>query len=216
MPFEFIRSFTSFAGVCALAFVCIGAPSIDGPFEDGVAFRLQYLLDRAFYSCNAIDGEWGRKSEVALATYCAANGLAGLYERNPPGAFPRNERLRFFLDRLFPGVMVPLRDHVVSEGDVRLLSFIPNSPEAKSRLVRMGYQSLLEMYVEKAHMTESAFKRLNPRAAWPNPRVGTVVRIPSFAREEGVPHAASLRVSLSRYEVTVFDGEGRFIALFPC
>ena len=45
-------------------------------FAESKTLALQIALDRRGFSCNAIDGQWGRMSQVALATYCAVNGYA--------------------------------------------------------------------------------------------------------------------------------------------
>jgi lipoprotein-anchoring transpeptidase ErfK/SrfK len=82
----------------------------------------------------------------------------------------------------------------------------------------MGYETIMEMYAERGHLTEGALRRLNPNVAWPNPPVGTLVRIPDFVYGLAArPAKASvLRVTLSRFEITAFDESGRLIALFPC
>ena len=68
---------------------------------------LQISLDRRGFSCNTLDGQCGRKTQVALATYCAVNGLAYV-----PGA-EATAHARFFAGEtnLFETVVVTAADH---------------------------------------------------------------------------------------------------------
>ena len=166
---------------------------------------LQTCLDRAGFSPNTIDGEWGRKSQVALATYCAVKGVP--VPSSPEAAFEA-----FF--RKAPPACTTVE---VTAADVAALVRIPSRPEDKAKLRAMGYETLQEMFAERGHLSETALKRLNPALPWPNPPVGAKVRIPYFPKS-GSPatRANALRVSLSRREITVFDAQGNFLLLLPC
>jgi len=166
---------------------------------------LQTCLDRAGFSPNAIDGEWGRKSQVALATYCAVKGVP--VPPSPEAAFET-----FF--RKEPPTCTTVE---VTAADVAALVRIPSRPEDKAKLHAMGYETLQEMFAERGHLSETALKRLNPALPWPNPPVGAKVRIPYFPKAGGpAARANALRVSLSRREITVFDAQGNFLLLLPC
>ena len=175
-------------------------------FAESKTLALQIALDRRGFSCNTIDGQWGRMSQVALATYCAVNGYAV-----PPS--PELAR-----DILFPRERNLFRTETVTQREHDALVRIPTTPEGKSKLKAMGYETIMEMYAERGHLTEGALRRLNPNVAWPNPPVGTLVRIPDFVYGLAArPAKASvLRVTLSRFEITAFDEKGRLVALFPC
>ena len=58
--------------------VLFGAPQPCMPLlpREQRVLALQISLDRRGFSCNTLDGQCGRKTQVALATYCAVNGLA--------------------------------------------------------------------------------------------------------------------------------------------
>ena len=167
---------------------------------------LQTCLDRAGFSPNTIDGSWGRKSQVALATYCAVKGVP--VPQSPEAAFEA-----FF--RQEPSACTTVE---VTAADVASLVRIPARPEDKAKLPAMGYETLQELFAERGHLSETALKRLNPSLPWPNPPIGAKVRIPWFPARD-TRHAArvnTLRVSLSRREITAFDAEGRFLLLLPC
>ena len=167
---------------------------------------LQTCLDRAGFSPNTIDGEWGRKSQVALATYCAVKGV-------PMPASPEAAFNEFFRDE--PPACTTVE---VTAADVASLVRIPTRTEDKANLSAMGYETLQEMLAERGHLSQTALKRLNPSLPWPNPPVGAKVRIPVFPPRDTRREARAnvLRVSLSRREITAFDAQGNFLLLLPC
>ena len=173
-------------------------------FAESKTLALQIALDRRGFSCNTIDGQWGAKSQVALATYCAIHGYA---------VPPTPEIAR---DILFPREQNLFRIETVTQREHDALVRIPATPEGKAALKAMGYETIQEMYAERGHLTEGALRRLNPGVAWPNPPVGTRVKIPDFQFPAKGPIASVLRVTLSRFEITAFDEKGKFLALFPC
>ncbi len=181
------------------------APSA-ATFAESKTLALQIALDRRGFSCNTIDGQWGGKSQVALATYCAVNGYA---------VPPTPELAR---DILFSRERDLFRVETVTQREHDALVRIPATPEGKSKLKAMGYETIMEMYAERGHLTEGALRRLNPNVAWPNPPVGTLVKIPDFVNGQAARSvkASVLRVTLSRFEITAFDEKGKLIALFPC
>ena len=195
--------------------VLFGAPQPCMPLspQEQRVLALQISLDRRGFSCNTLDGQCGRKTQVALATYCAVNGLAYV-----PGA-EATAHARFFAGEtnLFETVAVTAADRAAC---VR----IPDAPAEKAKLATMGYESLAEMFAERGHCSVTLLRRLNPALAWPNPPVGARVVLPRTApvavrgasRRFPLGEASVLRVSLARLEITAFDAAGRMIGLFPC
>lgn len=186
------------------------AAGLYGP-APGSVLALQICLDRRGLSCNTLDGACGRKTQVALATWCAVNGrpyLAGLEKKAWSLYFPTETDL--------------FRTETVTAAEVAALVKIPSEPAEKAKLAAMGFQTLREMYAERGHLSERMLERLNPHLAWPNPPVGSVVTLPDVRprrivrpnRPDG--EADVLRVSLSRMEITAFDAGGKLIGLFPC
>ena len=201
--------------------VLLGALGVLGavarPMPTTAAFErtlaLQVFLDRAGFSPNAIDGAWGRKSQVALATYCAVKG-------RPVPATPEAACLE-----LVGATLPPLAIETVTVADHAALVRIPAAPEAKSKLTAMGYETIEEMFAERGHLTQGALRRLNPTLAWPNPPAGAHVRLPHFGADPPAPKRRGakkgarvnvLRVSLTRREITAFDSDGGFLLLLPC
>ena len=187
-------------------------------FAETKTLAVQIALDRAGFSCNTIDGNWGPKSQRALERYCKDSGL-------PVPATPDDA-----YDRLFANSRDLFRVETVSQADIDSLTAIPNAPAEKAKLAKMNYSTLLEMFAERGHMSQRATERMNPGVDWTNLSPGTKLVIPNFPpidEELSVwpkdrphapkrPEAALVRISLSRFEVSVFDAGGRQLALFPC
>ena len=178
---------------------------------------LQICLDRHGFSCNTIDGQLGRKTQVALATYCAVNGLTG------EKAYRAGEESRM-LETCFAAEKDLFVSVAVKDEHHAMLVRIPNEPAEKAKLAAMGYQTIEEMFAEYGHCSVRLLRKLNPGLAWPNPPAGASVRLPNPSRYHDRPapkrfpygRADVLRVSLSRLEITAFDERGRMIGLFPC
>ena len=171
---------------------------------DRDVLALQVLLDRQNISCNCIDGVWGTRSEIALLTWQMING-------QPTTGVPTAEILEI-LSRDAPDV---LTHYTVTAKDHADLGPFPEAWEERARLTAMSYTTILEMVAERGHASERLIQRLNPEAAWPNPRPGTVLVVPNCSPAAKVK-AASVRISLARTEVTVFNADGKLAALFPC
>ena len=176
----------------------------------------QIALDREGFSPNTIDGVWGSKSQKALAHYCArehtslADAEELMAEYTPSSPF--------------------FRAHRVTREELESLVAIPNDPAEKAKLPAMGYGAIDEMYAERGHMSVAALRKLNPKVDFRHVKAGTVITIPDFPSiEEELsvwpkdrrgaperPEAELVRISLSRFEVTVYDAGGKLIAVFPC
>jgi len=179
-------------------------------FAESKALALQIALDRAGYSCNTIDGQWGAKSERALSAYASKKG-AGPAPSAPDEAY----------DRYFANAGDLFRVETVTQDDLNALVAIPDAPAGKAALPRMGYESIKEMFAERGHLSQRALERMNPGVDWDHVAVGTRLVIPdfpSFADELKAkrPRAAKIVISLSLCHVLVYDKDGKVMAFFPC
>ena len=167
---------------------------------------LQICLDRRGFSPNSMDGQAGGKTRAALAAYCAANNL-------PP---PKTGEEEFAFKQYFPEEPDLFTTMEVTREDIDSLTKIPDTPAAKSRLTRMGYESINEMFAERGHVTPNTLRRLNPHIDWGKITVGTRIRVPEVSPVAVGDKAAFVRISLSRFTITAYDINGKPIALFPC
>lgn len=167
---------------------------------------LQICLDRRGYSPNAMDGQAGAKTHAALAAYCSANGL-------PP---PRQEKIESAFDRYFPDEPDLFCTAEVCAGDLAAIMRIPQDPAKKANLPGMGYESILEMFAERGHVTPNTLKRLNPKIAWSNVTVGTKITLPEVSPVAVGDKASLVKVSLTRFNISAIGASGKVMALFPC
>lgn len=165
----------------------------------------QICLDKDGFSCNAIDGIWGAKSERARELRQSTRQSFGPY------------------GNLF-------RIEAVTQADLDALVAIPKEPADKAKLPHMGYESIKEMFAERGHLSPRGLERLNPGIDWSHVAVGTKLAIPDFPSiEENLaagdplkqkkskrPLAEVVKVSLSKFEITVWGTNSTCLALFPC
>ena len=170
------------------------------PLLTNEAFNVQCHLDAAGFSVNTIDGTWGGKSRRAKELYLKAGNT-------------------------LPNTPYPMKMVSVSELDLNELVDMPKDPEAKADLEYLGYETIKEMYAEKGHVSQKCLARLNPEITnWKEIQPGTLIRIPDFDLDSAAGkyleaernQAATIRISLSRCEVCVYDKTGRQIGFFPC
>lgn len=167
---------------------------------------LQICLDRRGYSPNAMDGQAGAKTYAALAAYCSANGLPS----------PRQEKIESAFDRYFPDEPDLFCTAEVCAGDLAAITRIPQDPAKKANLPGMGYESILEMFAERGHVTPNTLKRLNPKIAWSDVTVGTKITLPEVSPVAVGDKASLVKVSLTRFNISAIGASGKVMALFPC
>lgn len=190
-------------------------------FCESKTLALQIHLDRAGYSCSAIDGVWGPKAERALRAYRADRTK----DLKPALLTPEQAYDRYFAD-----APEPFRIETVTEADLAALCAIPEDPAEKAALPRMGYETIKEMFAERGHLSQIALSKLNPGVDWKAIAPGTKLVIPDFpsideelkAGDRGLPNrpkrpeATLVKVSLSESVIRAYDAAGKLLALFPC
>jgi len=174
----------------------------DGFCMDTLALQVQ--LDRRNLSCNCVDGVWGTKTATALMTWQLLNDLE-------PDGIPTESILEHL-----GGTTNVLTSYTVTELDLNSIAPIPESWSGKASMPKLGYESIQEMLAERGHTSMRTVERLNSDLPWPNPPQQSVVVLPNCHVREHLAVAASVRISLNRREITVFDYAGSLIALFPC
>ena len=171
-------------------------------FDQSENLLRQIDLDAHGFSCNTIDGAWGVKSERAQKAYTRIAGVPAK----------------------------PFRKETVTQADLNALTKIPTSPAEKAQLPQMGYETIKEMFAERGHLSQRALERLNPNVDWDNIQPGIQLTIPDFPSIEAnleagnrrnplstkPSDAALIKISLSNFEITVWNATSNCIALFPC
>ena len=183
-------------------------------FAETKTLAVQICLDQAGFSCNTIDGNWGKKSQRALAAYCQSRGIA--LPATPEDAY----------DALFAERDNLMRIEEVTQADLDSLTPMPAKPEDKAKLPKMNYGTVCEMFAERGHLSRRAMERINPGVDWQHIQPGLKLVIPDFPSipdnlsvwKSNKKHqqASLVKISLSAFEVTTYDASGKMIALFPC
>lgn len=175
------------------------APSV----MDEEFLKLQILMDRDNFSPGCLDGRLGHQSGVALRAWQKSRGYP------VTGEFDEGMRA------LAAGAGDLFTSHVVTPTDYDGLAPVPRTWRAKAEAVAMAHETVQERLAEYYHLSQRALKELNPAAAWPNPAVGTSLRVPKVA-----PYpkslAARIEIHLVGKYMQVFDYSDKLIAHFPC
>lgn len=165
--------------------------------------KLQILMDRDNFSPGCIDGRAGNQSRMALRAWQKVRGYPVTGE----------------LDEVVRACVVTAGDlfttHQVTPADRDGLAPVPKSWRAKAAVATMAHETVQERLAEQYHLSQRSLKELNPAAAWPNPDVGTVLRVPKIAPYPKTL-AARIDIHLAGKYMQVFDYEGKMIAHFPC
>ena len=164
---------------------------------------VQVFLDRQNLSCGCIDGVYGSRTRIALKAWQQNQGLKASGEINEA------------VLQAVGNMNDSLTTHEVTPEEVAALTAVPDSWAQKSRLPRLGYQTVLETVAEKFHASEGAIRRLNPDAAWPDPPAGARLVVPNPLPSPEVK-AARLAIQIRKKTVLAYDAAGRVVGVFPC
>ena len=162
----------------------------------------QVALERIHFSCGFIDGDQGMRTQRMLRAYQASKGLPQTGFLDQPTRDAIGE----------PGD--PFLTYTVTADDVNSIMPKPESWIAKSHATRLGYNDIWEALAEKFHCTRAYLKALNPGIT--TPVAGTEMIGPKVYPAAPIPHATSLRISLSDTSIEPLDADGHIIGFFPC
>ncbi len=162
----------------------------------------QVALERIHFSCGFIDGDQGMRTQRMLRAFQASRGLPITGFLDQPTRDTIGE----------PGE--PFLTYTVTADDVGSITPKLTSWIAKSKATRLGYSDMWELLAEKFHCTRAYLKALNREVA--TPVTGTEIIGPKVYPAAPVPHASSLRISLSDTSIEPLDASGKIIGFFPC
>ncbi len=144
---------------------------IKGDVSGPSVLKAQILLDRARYSVGAIDGRWGKNSEIAVYWFQQQNGI------QPTGDV--DETTFRALARASGGAGTLVR-HPLTADDVKgPFVRIPESVYDQARLDCMCYESLAEKLAERFHTTIEVLELLNPQIELARVTAGQAILAPS-------------------------------------
>ena len=162
----------------------------------------QVALERIHFSCGFIDGDQGMRTQRMLRAYQSSRGLPQTGFLDQPTRDAIGE----------PGD--PFLTYTVTAEDVGSIMPKPESWIAKSHAARLGYNDIWEALAEKFHCTRAYLKALNRGIT--TPVAGSEIIGPKVYPAAPIPHAASLRISLTDTSIEPLDANGQIIGFFPC
>jgi lipoprotein-anchoring transpeptidase ErfK/SrfK len=147
------------------AFVSHPLRSVDDANRPNGTLAVQVALDRSGFSPGEIDGRMGRNTQLAIAAFREARGLA------PSEAV--DDELRAALGE---HVSAPLVEYTVTEADVAgpFVASIPSDMMEQATLESLSYTSAWEMLAERFHASPALLRASNAAL-----EAGAMLRVPN-------------------------------------
>jgi lipoprotein-anchoring transpeptidase ErfK/SrfK len=192
----------------ALEFIDAGA--IGNPNQNQIALgssgpavvRAQILLDRAHFSCGAIDGDFGSNLQKTVTAYQNERQLPATGTVDPATWAALNTD------------QAPvLTTYTITADDEKgpFIHGIPRDFEQQATLPAMAYLSPLQELSERFHASQDLLQQLNPHANFS--KTGQQLTVPN-AITLPPGQAASITVSKSESSVRAYDGDGKLLAFY--
>lgn len=187
----------------SLAPLRAGSPDRLGDLRSNLAWQI--ALERVGFSPGVLDGKVGRKTELATREFQRVRGLS------PNGSLDAATATALGVDPT--GV---LASYVVHSSDVDEVGPAPTDWNEKSKLPRLGYDSVASAVAERFHCSKGLLERLNPGVNLAVLKPGDALQVPAVAVETPTPDGEFVEINLGEKVVRVMDGARRLIALFHC
>ncbi|MBU0616668.1 MAG: L,D-transpeptidase [Planctomycetes bacterium] len=169
------------------------------------ALALQIALDRSGFSPGVIDGNLGRKTQMALAAFQTSANLPATGRADEPT-----------LHALGVDPRAVLRAYTLTAQDLSQVGPWPKTWIEKSNVKHLGYQSASALVADKGHCSLALLSRLNRRLKINALKAGDTLWIPDVDAVRPLPKAAALQVDLERKLVQAVDQSGKVVAMFHC
>jgi lipoprotein-anchoring transpeptidase ErfK/SrfK len=169
------------------------------------AVALQIALDRAGFSPGLVDGNPGRKTQVAIAAFQQSAGL------------PATGKLDAATQQALAVGSQPLvQRYTLTGSDIASVGPWPKDWNEKSKVKRLGYKSVAAMVAERGHCSLAMLARLNPGVDLDSLQAGDAVWLPYIGAPAPTPKAACIEIDLGQKVLRVLDKSGKVAALFHC
>ena len=192
--------------------ITAASAAIHVPFSGEAAgpsvLRVQILLDRLNYSVGAIDGAWGKNSEIATYWFQKEHDLAAT------GIVDQATYVRLRDTAELP-LIIP---HQLTADDVAgPFVRLPESVYDQAKLDCLCYESLPEKLAERFHTTPDLLSRLNPQVNLNALRAGHELVVPNVrgSGETAQPSVSRIVVSVEGTYLHAFDASGKLVMHAP-
>ena len=182
-------------------------PPVSGESESTLRHNLawQIGLEHVGFSPGLIDGRIGPKTRLATRELQRVHGLKVTGELD--------EATKAALE--FSPAEVIGR-YTVRQADLDEIGPVPKSWIARSKLKRLGHESLDWVIAERFHCTRGLLNRLNPGMNIKALKPGDKLNVPKVLDASSPPRAKRLEVNLGEKVIRVIDDQNRLVALFHC
>jgi len=182
----------------------IPEPGPKASFKTNLAWQIR--LDGEHFSPGILDGNWGRKGEMAMKEWHYEEKPADWHTTPPPD---------------FDHITAP---YTVGASDLAEVGELSEDWNERAKLDRLRYPNLHECLAEKFHCTQTLLTRLNPGVKINDLKVGDNLIVPNLYPfpTPGILHggkgaaAHHLKINLSEKTIRAFDANDRQLALFHC
>jgi len=165
----------------------------------------QVALDNIGLSPGLIDGRPGPKTRLATRAFQRVRGLSMTGKLDAATA----KALGIDPDNVFGR-------YTILTSDLAEIGPAPKSWLARSKLKRLGHQSLLDVLTEKFHCTRQLLATLNRRTDMNHLKAGNKVVVPIVSERKSWPRADYIEVNLAEKVIRVIDRDRQLAALFHC
>jgi lipoprotein-anchoring transpeptidase ErfK/SrfK len=192
----------------AVAGPAAGAPSDvaalpAAPADSSLRLAWQIALDREGFSPGLIDGNPGKKTAMATAEFQRSRGLTATGTLDDATAAS-----------LGVNPAAALASYTVTASDLEQVGSVPRSWSAKSRLSRLGYESLDWVLAEKFHCTRALLASLNRAKTIGSLKPGDTITVPATG-QPNMRQADRLEISLGEKAIRAYSGQ-TCVGLFHC
>lgn len=182
------------------------------PQQTRINIAWQVALEAVDFSPGVLDGHFKRKSLMALNEYAA---------RYFPGLQPFDVAV---YQSLKVDVDNAVTTYKITDDDAMLIGHITEDWNEKSRMERLGYESLCDAITEKFHCTRVLLEAINPGVNMDTLEPGQTLIVPAirpFPTDNKVVVAkrsggAYVTVNLAEKTIRVFDKDDKELSLFHC
>jgi lipoprotein-anchoring transpeptidase ErfK/SrfK len=166
--------------------------------------ELQIALDRQLFSPGCIDDHPGGQTRAALRAWQSAHDL--------PTTGLLNDATTEALKLDGPAFI----SYEITTNDFAQLGRVPEDWRERAAQKSMPFETMLELVAEKFHASQRFIRALNPQIPWDTLNTPTNAMVPNVEGAISSPRASEVRINLAHKWLTVYDGDGKLCAYFPC
>jgi lipoprotein-anchoring transpeptidase ErfK/SrfK len=193
--------------ILALLLLLASMASAAEPSATGEMLATQIALEREGFSPGLLDGRSGAKTALAITEFQKSRKLKSAAS----GKLDPQTRAALEL----PNESAVTR-FTLSDGDLlQVTGPLPKDWNAKAKMPRLGYETALDLVLERFHCSESLLTTLNPGVALASLKPGDVLTVPAPQTPKNIA-VRRIEINLDQKVIRCFNAEGEQTGLFHC